>query len=261
VRAETRVLRVQARTCSTKLWRGGQGKALVLLQGGMADAELHWSPVWDVLAKTFDVIAPDIPGFGGSNPIRRPDWRGLSTWLEILLGDLGIANATVIGNSFGGSLARAFATLVPGCASGLVCVNGGPFIPVPGWMKIVLRSPIGDLYWRRRTRGSFTEANLKRMMANESLLDAALMQRMLARHEALYPVLRACLSGFVPTASPNCRALILWGAADRHSPLAFAQALEKQIPGSRIVTIPDAGHLPQLEKPDAFVAAIQEFVG
>jgi 2-hydroxy-6-oxonona-2,4-dienedioate hydrolase len=243
------------------VWRGGTGKPLVLLQGGMADAELHWSCVWDALAEHYDVIAPDIPGFGGSDALRWPDWPGLCEWLDILLSDLGVARTTVVGNSFGGTLARAFATLLPERTDGLICVNGGPFIPVPEWMRVVLRTPVGGIWWRRRTRGSFTEYSLKRMMADASLLTPALIARMLHRSDALAPVLRACLSGFVPTTSPQCPTLVLWGEDDRHSPLVFARALEKQLPGSQLVTIAGAGHMPQFEKPDEFVSAVRAFAG
>ncbi len=262
MKEERRVLRLEGRSRRTRVWRGGSGKALVLLQGGMADAELHWSRVWDALAETYDVIAPDIPGFGASEPLRRPDWRGLCEWLDILLTDLGVTRAVVVGNSFGGSLARAFATLVPERTDGLVCVNGGPFIPVPDWMRFVLRTPVGGVWWKRRTRGSFTEHSLKRMMADVTLLTPALIDRMLHNSEdALAPVLRACLSGFVPETPPQCPTLILWGEDDRHTPLGFARALEKQLPGSKLVTIAGAGHMPQFEKPDDFVRAIRAFAG
>jgi pimeloyl-ACP methyl ester carboxylesterase len=140
-------------------------------------------------------------------------------------------------------------------------VNGGPFIPVPEWMRFVLRTPVGGIWWQRRTRGSFTEHSLKRMMADARLLTPALIERMLHRSDALAPVLRACLSGFVPTTAPQCPTLILWGEDDRHTPLGYARALEKQMPGSQLVTIPGAGHMPQFEKPDAFVKAVRDFVG
>jgi hypothetical protein len=42
-----------------RLWRGGSGPPLLLLQGGMADAALHWRPVWEGLAERFEV---EIPG-------------------------------------------------------------------------------------------------------------------------------------------------------------------------------------------------------
>src|SRR5205085_165913 len=54
--------------------------------------------------------------------------------------------------------------------------------------------------------------------------------------------------------------LILWGAHDRLFPQDYAAAWQKLIPGSRSVIIPDCGHVPHIEKPAAFVAAVTAFI-
>ncbi len=242
-------------------WRGGKGHPLVLLHGGMADAELHWAPVRDELAKSYDVIAPDLPGFGRSQAISGANWKTLSHWLSGFLDQIGVDRAAIVGNSFGGTLARVFACNRPGRVTQLVCVNGGQFIPVPVGMRLFLRTPAGMLYWKRRNRAGMTAAMIRGVFADPNFLTEEQVARCIASSRALAAILRGCLASRPPARPPGQPTLILWGADDRHTPLANADALQREIPDSRIAAIPGAGHLPQLERPGEFVANLRSFLG
>lgn len=241
-------------------WRGGKGRTLVLLQGGMADAGFHWSPVRDELAKHYDVIAPDLPGFGRSQAIAGANWKKLSHWLAGFLDQVKVDRAAIVGNSFGGSLARAFASARSSRVTHLVCVNGGQFIRLPAPVRLYLRTPMGAVMWKRRNRDGMNEAAIRNMFADPDFLTGEQVARCIESTPALFKILRGCLASRPPANIPAAPALILWGAEDRHTPLAFAEALQRELPGSRLVTIPGAGHLPQLEQPEAFVAALLEFL-
>ena len=54
--------------------------------------------------------------------------------------------------------------------------------------------------------------------------------------------------------------LVLWGESDRLVTPAYGQAYAQRIPGARFQTIPQAGHYPYLEQPEAFTAAVAEFL-
>jgi len=54
--------------------------------------------------------------------------------------------------------------------------------------------------------------------------------------------------------------LLVWGANDRLFPKDYAFAYQRLIPGSKVAIIPDSGHLPQVEQPQAFVAALEGFL-
>jgi pimeloyl-ACP methyl ester carboxylesterase len=58
----------------------------------------------------------------------------------------------------------------------------------------------------------------------------------------------------------NCPALIIVGAEDEITPETNARAMEKHIDRSRVVVLPDAGHLSNLESPDAFSRALSDFL-
>ena len=55
--------------------------------------------------------------------------------------------------------------------------------------------------------------------------------------------------------------LLIWGDHDRMFPKEHALAYQKAIPGAKVVIVPECGHVPQIEKPDAFVAALETFLG
>ena len=55
--------------------------------------------------------------------------------------------------------------------------------------------------------------------------------------------------------------LIVWGDSDRIIAPAYAQEFAKKIPGARVTTIERAGHLPQLERPDAVLEVLSGFLG
>jgi len=241
-------------------WRGGKGRTLVLLQGGMADAGFHWSPVRDELAKHYDVIAPDLPGFGRSQAVSGANWKRLSHWLAGFLDQVKVDRASIVGNSFGGSLARAFASERPSRLTHLVCVNGGQFIRLPTPVRLYLRTPMGALMWKHRNRDGMNEAAIRNMFADPNFPTAEQVARCIESAPALFAILRGCLANRPPANAPGAPTLILWGADDSHTPLASAEALQRELPGSRLVTIPGAGHLPQLEQPAAFIAAVREFL-
>ena len=54
--------------------------------------------------------------------------------------------------------------------------------------------------------------------------------------------------------------LIVWGARDRLVPVHHGEQAHRDIPGSRLEIFENAGHLPQLEEPDRFVAALERFL-
>lgn len=98
----------------TSYQRMGSGEPVLLLHGSGAgvSAWSNWRLIMPELAKEFDVIAPDLAGFGRTRPTEKFDFVLLDSWLDqvmTLLDGLGLARAHVIGNSFGGAVALAAA--------------------------------------------------------------------------------------------------------------------------------------------------------
>jgi pimeloyl-ACP methyl ester carboxylesterase len=95
--------------------RFGKGEPLVLLHG-LGSSRQAWSPVLPALAKHFDVIALDLPGFGQTAPLpagTEPTPRALAFAVAVALDDLGISRPHLAGNSLGGWVALELAKIRP----------------------------------------------------------------------------------------------------------------------------------------------------
>ncbi|HSV40894.1 MAG TPA: alpha/beta hydrolase [Nocardioidaceae bacterium] len=86
--------------------RRGVGPPVVLLHG-IGSSRRAFDPIVDLLAQHHDVISVDLPGFGSSDlvPGVDPTPYGYAAWLDVFLGDLGVARPHVVGNSLGGAIA------------------------------------------------------------------------------------------------------------------------------------------------------------
>ena len=102
---------IRALELDTNYHEAGQGQAVLLLHGSGpgVSAWTNWKRVIPVLAEDFRVIAPDMAGFGYTerNPELAYDIKLWVKHLVAILDALGIERASVVGNSFGGSLALA----------------------------------------------------------------------------------------------------------------------------------------------------------
>ena len=69
-----------------KYWMGGSGsKLLVLIHGGLGDAQQHWAPMFEALSPHFQILAPELPGFGVSDPLSMPSYQNYLNWLQLLV--------------------------------------------------------------------------------------------------------------------------------------------------------------------------------
>jgi pimeloyl-ACP methyl ester carboxylesterase len=95
--------------------RCGKGEPLVLLHG-LGSSRQAWSPVLPALAKRFDVIALDLPGFGQTAPLpagTEPTPQALAFAVAVALDDLGVHRPHLAGNSLGGWVALELAKIRP----------------------------------------------------------------------------------------------------------------------------------------------------
>src|SRR4051794_40830472 len=116
-------LRVHGREIAYE--RSGSGSAVVLVHGIAGDAS-EWSPVIAGLARSFDVIAPDLPGHGSSGRLRGDHSIGaFACWLRDLVEALDVDRATFVGHSLGGGVVMQFAYQFPQYVERMVLVSSG----------------------------------------------------------------------------------------------------------------------------------------
>ncbi|MCC6527036.1 MAG: alpha/beta hydrolase [Polyangiaceae bacterium] len=261
--SEVLARRLEVSGAPARVFVGGSGPALLLLHGGWAGAQAHWSRVWSQLARRHQVIAPDLPGLG------EPPGPGLGrleryvAWLEALLDALGIPAAWCVGNSFGASLAWSFAGRRPLRCLGIVLVDGVPMPRTPAAMRWVGERPLGRALVRAVLRRvSYTPRALGQAFADTTRAPAELRRAVARTPPERLEAFVACLVAGDGPPAPRVAPLLVWGERDRlpGTSARAARRLRAALPGATLCLVPDAGHFPQLEQPDEFVAALESFV-
>lgn len=238
--------------------KGGTGPGLLLLHSAWGDAAMSWGDVWDELSSSFTVIAPDIPGFGRSAQIHDPTLSSMANALKGLLDALRINRVVVVGNSFGGGVARQFAADFPEAVSRLILVNGGYMPHLPALFRKLISVPSLNRRFRQFMRHfSFSPQALKKSFVDSSKLPAGFFEGIEKNTDAYSRVVFDTFMNITgPLPVPDAPTFLIWGAQDGLSPLKQAKALQKQIQGALLISIEGAGHMPQLEKPRQFVMAL-----
>jgi pimeloyl-ACP methyl ester carboxylesterase len=247
---------VAVRDCRIRLMRGGAGDPLVYLHGASGAA---WLPFLQTLSTKYDVIAPEHPGFGESDA---PDWlddiHDLAYFYLDLFDTLKLDRINLVGNSLGGYIAAEIAVRsTQRLASLTLCDAAGLFIEDAAQFDPFLVSD------EQRLRAFFYDAKLADAMLarvldpkleETALKNQAMVAKLSWQPRSHDPSLAKWLHRIdVPT-------LLVWGDHDRLFPLQHAQAFAKAIPGAQLVVIAKCGHVPQIEKPDDFVAALESFL-
>jgi pimeloyl-ACP methyl ester carboxylesterase len=235
---------------------------------GVPSSSDDWLPF---LARTGG-LAPDLPGFGRSGKPGHFDYSiaGYEHFLERFLELAGVGRVSLVMHDWG-AVGLAFAQRHPERVASLVLLNTAPFLPGYRWHRIarVWRTPLlGEL--AMGATGRFTlrlvsrEANVAAGPLPETWLDGVLAhfdqgtQRAILRlYRSAPPDVLAAAGARLATLSMP--ALVLWGTRDPYIPARFARAYADALPDAELLELPDAGHWPWLDRPDA-IARVVEFV-
>jgi pimeloyl-ACP methyl ester carboxylesterase len=253
---QSRVSIRNGKFATTMQW-SGSGAPLLFLHG--AGGPMVGAPFLDELAKHFTVYAPAHPGFGPGEGIEHlDDIIDFALYYHDFLDELQIEKPHIIGHSLGGMLAAEIVALAPARVNRLVLVGAAGL-----WMD---ETPIPDFFTFNpqqlvKTALHDPEGPLGQMMtqqfsAPEMMLE---MHKCLASAgKFLWPIPDKGLKKRIHRIQQPT--LIVWGASDKLIPPAYGEAFLKAIPGSRLVTLPQSGHLPMLEEQDAFVQVVTNFL-
>ena len=242
----------------------GSGPTVILLHGlgGSAGA---WTFNIGPLAEKYHVYVPDQIGFGKSDkPMVNYRIRTYVDFLDQFCKQLNIDRATLIGNSMGGWIAAAFTAAFPDRVDKLVLEDAAGYTPPKD-------ADLNTLFGLNPTTRQGMKVLVAKVFYNKAFLtDAAIDQAIAARLAAgdgytirsiTESIIRGedFLDGTVKTIKRPT--LIIWGRQDGLTPLADGERFNKDIVGSKLVVIDQCGHVPNLEKPGEFNAAVIKFLG
>jgi pimeloyl-ACP methyl ester carboxylesterase len=245
----------------------GRGPALVLLHAFPLNASM-WSAQREALGESYRVICPDQRGFGGTQLGHDdPSLDEVADDVVAMLDARKVDTCVLGGLSMGGYVAMALLRRHPERVRGLVLADtkAGADSPEGAANRLriaeqvvadgnaqllldeVLPTLVGDTTKESRP---LVFGRVKALVERAPAYAVAWAQRAMAARPDSFDTLRAV----------SVPALVVVGAEDAISPPADAQAMADAIPGARLVTIPDAGHLTAVEAPDAFASAVREFL-
>jgi pimeloyl-ACP methyl ester carboxylesterase len=245
--------------------RAGSGPPFVLLHGGLADSR-QWIRQFEAFGATFDVVAWDAPGTGGSDDppedFRLPDYADA---LAGLIDALGLERPQVGGLSFGGGLAIQLFDRHPHMVRSLMLASA-----YAGWAgSLVAHEVEGRLEAALRAAEVPPEAWIPDLLATLLTPDApaGLAEELTAmlsdvRPAGIRTLARAFAEADLREVLPriDVPTLLLHGDRDVRAPRYVVDALHQAIAGSQLVVIPGAGHELDLEAPDAFNEAVASFL-
>jgi len=237
---------------------GGVGSELVFLHGagGVTPAD----PFLLALARTHHVYAPLLPGYGDSE--EAPELRDmldftLHTW--DVLDALKCSDPILVGHSMGGMIAAEMAAVQLNDVSRLALISAGGL-----WDDA---HPIGDIfaampYEMPALLFNDPVAGEAMLTAGRDVEDPNFLQQFLVANarqlgmagRILFPIPERGLANRLYRI--KARTIVIWGDNDRLIPPFYAQAFKKGIKDAQLVSIPEAGHMVILEKPEAVADAV-----
>jgi pimeloyl-ACP methyl ester carboxylesterase len=244
----------------------GEGSPVVLLHAFPLDSRM-FEPQAEALAGFRRLITPDFPGFGRSpRAPAQPDMRYYAEGVRGLLNRLKLDRAVLGGVSMGGYVVFECLRLFPERVSGLVLVNTRPEPDSDG-----IRENRKKMARRVAEEGVevLVELQMERLLAPDTLEnDAWVVERVRAMILESNPNGVVAALGAMRERPDSTQllgkievpTLVIGGEEDGISSPEVMGAMAEKIPGSRYVTLPNVGHLSNLEDPDGFNAALKEFL-
>ena len=277
-------LRVKANGGDFHVARMGQGRPLLLLHG-WPEFWLTWAPVMQRLSDRYQLVAPDLRGFGDSS---KPDgpWGAADHAADMLavMNALGLKTAGVVGHDVGGAVMQSMARLAPERIPGLfffdfVYPGIGARMGTPDRLNEIWYQSFHQMEMAPALLGSSREACrlyighilrhwTYRKDAFDDVMDAFVDNFMqpgnlaggFAYYRAAHAGRIAMMQGTAPVTSPIAiPACVRWAEHDPIFPFAWTDRLHETFSNLDLQMLPGVGHFPHRESPDVAAEHIAGF--
>ena len=236
--------------------RQGKGSPLVLLHGYPLDHHL-WDAVVPLLKDTFDLIIPDLRGFGESTTVDTPyTMYDFASDIAGLLDQLGVQKTAIAGHSMGGYVALAFARLYAERVSALALVSSQ-----------VLADPPDRKHGRYKSAAEVAEKGISGVVdtmtpkfTSNPEWQAFARQNMEAQQPAAYigglKAMAERVDATTLLSAIKYPFVVIHGDADMLIPIERAREVKAALPESHLFEIKGVGHMPMCEAPDETAQAL-----
>ncbi len=261
------------------LYEGGTGQDTLLLIHGLGSNLSFWRPLLPHLSNTFYLVAPDLPGYGLST---KEDVPGTMTFfaqiLHALMDTLGLQRVTLVGHSMGGQIAMTLALMHPERIARVILLAPAgieTFTPEEAAQIQALFTPEAIASATPEQIRYNVALNFARYAPER--FDWVVTQRLALQQCPDFPayaeanarsvtgMLKEPVAEYLTAWSHPT--LVLWGEEDRlipnrffHPSLDILTETRRCLSSARVVSIPDAGHLLQVEQPKAVAREICRFL-
>jgi 3-oxoadipate enol-lactonase len=244
---------------------GKKGAGTVVLSHSLGSSLLMWNPQMDALTPSFQVLRYDIRGHGASDAPSGPYTLELLAEDVIgLLDALGMDRIHFVGLSMGGMIGQCLALTHPQRLKSLTLCDTASVVPAeaqPVWQERLDKAA-------RKGMEALVEETLERWFTPAFLRQNPPMVKLIREQILATPV-----AGYIACAEAIRRldylarisqiktpTLIMVGEEDPGMPVASAEAMHKRIATSKLVVLPSARHLSNVEQAKTFNAAVLEFL-
>jgi pimeloyl-ACP methyl ester carboxylesterase len=251
--------------------RRGSGEPLVLLHG-IGHRREAWGPLMDRLAESFDVIAPDLSGFGKSPAFAGGvaySMENASDHLATQFEKWGVAKPHVVGNSLGGAIALELGSR--GLVSSVTALSpAGFFGPISRFQALIplfllristLLTPkpvlrlLASQPRGRQLIGWILYSHPERHDAEATYGDALALKHATAFERTAISGITYKFDRQVPVTTT-----VAWGTKDRILPYSQSKTARQRLPQARHVDLPNCGHVPMSDDPDLIIRLIHQTV-
>lgn len=234
--------------------RHGKGKKILFIHGA-GGTSASWYFQKEYLKSSAEVILVDLPGHGKSAGNGCQTVEGYVESVRDTLLEAAPEGSHLAGHSMGGAIAMSLALAYPDLVKGLVLVGTGARLrTLPEILEGVLKDKEKTV--RNVVKFAFSKK------ASPRLVETGFNQMMQSEKEVIYGDFYACdrFNAMGRLGEIDIPTLVLCGADDLLTPPKYSQYLNKEILGSELVLVEDAGHMVMLEKPEETNRAIGSFL-
>jgi pimeloyl-ACP methyl ester carboxylesterase len=256
---QSRTIKIDGR--DVHYYTAGEGEPLVVIHGGAGDARSWWGNIKE-LSERYQVFAPDLPGYGSSQPLEGKYYiPELSDFIDKFAKFLHLEKFSIIGHSLGGGIALSYALKFPAKIKKLVLVDSlGLGREIALWLRLISLPTVIKIFGSLVGNAiKFAGWMLKQANPFELVLPVSpvfvRIGTSIANFHQQNLVLEKYLSKIkMPT-------MLVWGGRDPVVPVKQAYRAVKKIPNARLLVFKHSGHNVHREQLKNFSRLIYEFLG